>query len=95
LWVFSRESTTSVRIRGRQLDGSGRLTFSGGKDEAITDELTLTDPSKRSVIPGGATPEIMKSYVFIPSYVFYPSPGCWQFEIHIGGNDHYIVLLVK
>jgi hypothetical protein len=95
LWVFSRESTTSVRIRGRQLDGSGRLTFSSGKDEAISDELTLIDPSRKSVIPGGATSEIMKSYAFVPSYVFYPTPGCWQFEIHIDGNDHHIVLLVK
>ena len=69
--------------------------FRGGMGQVISDELTLTDARKMSVIPGEATPEIMKSYVFIPSYVFYPTRGCWQFDIGIGGNDYRIVLFVK
>jgi hypothetical protein len=95
LWIFSRESANGVRIQGRQLDGSERLRFQRGKDEAISDELALPDASKTSVVPGGATPEIMKSYVFVPSYVLYPTRGCWQFDISIGGNNHQIILLLK
>jgi hypothetical protein len=95
LWIFWRESATSVRIRGHEVNGSGKLMFSRGMGQAISDELTFTDARKMSVIPGGATPEIMKSHVFMPSYVFYPTRGCWQFDIGIGGNDYHIVILVK
>lgn len=95
LWVFFRESAKSVRIRGRQLDGSGRPRFRSGIDEPISDALTITDPSETSVVPGGATAEVMKMYAFVPTYVFYPSPGCWQFDIGIGDNEFHIVVALR
>jgi hypothetical protein len=61
----------------------------------ITDTLVVENPSARSVRPGGASAEVMKSYVFIPSYVFYPSPGCWQLNARLGDNNTRIVLEVK
>ena len=31
----------------------------------------------------------------IPSYIFYPSPGCYEFVVEREGSDHRIVVEVK
>jgi protein-S-isoprenylcysteine O-methyltransferase Ste14 len=96
LWILSREVTGSFRVEGRRLDGPGTTRFQvGGMDTPITDTLVIENPAAQSVTPGGASAEVMRSYVFIPSYVFYPSPGCWQISARLGDRDVEIVLEVK
>lgn len=93
LWVFARTSL-DVRIEGRRLDGPGALTFQRQPDP-VTEVLVITDPGRTSVIPGGAPSEVMRAYSFIPSYVFYPSPGCWEFTVRIGDDEVRIVYEMK
>jgi hypothetical protein len=95
LWVLLRTSQ-EMRISGRRLDAPGVLTLTiDGVDSRPTDMVVIPDPGRRSVIPGGASPEIMRTYAFIPSLVFYPSPGCWEFTIRIGSAEHHIVRDLK
>jgi hypothetical protein len=89
LWVLLRTSE-AVRIRGRRLDGPGALTLRRG-DDPPADTLVIPNPARQSVIPGGAPPEIMRAYAFLPSHVFYPSPGCWEFTIRLGEEEVRIV----
>ena len=93
LWVLLRTSA-DVRIEGRRLDGPGVLKLRRG-DDPPADMLAIASPAKQSVIPGGASPEIMRAYVFLPSHVFYPSPGCWEFTIRIGEETARIVRDLK
>ena len=93
LWVLLRTSE-EMRIRGHRLDAPGVLKFDGVGDPP-TEELVIDNPAKRSVRPGGASPEIMRTYAFIPSLVFYPSPGCWEFTVRIGDAEHRIVRELK
>jgi hypothetical protein len=95
LWVLLRTSQ-EMRISGRRLDAPGVLTLTiDGVDSRPTDMVVIPDPGRRSVIPGGASPEIMRTYAFIPSLVFYPSPGCWEFTIHLGDAEYRIVRDLK
>lgn len=93
LWVLLRTSE-DVRIRGRQLDGPGTLTLRRG-DDPPGDMLVIANPARQSVVPGGAPPEIMRDYVFLPSHVFYPSPGCWEFIVRVGEEEMRIVRDLK
>jgi hypothetical protein len=96
LWVFSRKATGSLRVTGRQLDGVGTLRFQdGGLDGHPSDALEIADPWKRSVRPGGASAEILRAYSFIPNYVIYPSPGCWELTVTLGPDTSRIVLDVR
>ena len=94
LWVFSRTSQT-VRIKGTRLDGPGTATFRRGQEDPVSDALVINDPSATSAIPGGASREVMRGYSFIPSHVFYPSPGCWEFVVRIGSQQARIVREIK
>lgn len=93
LWVFSR-TTARVRITGHRIDGEGTARFRRGQDEP-SEDLVIADPSAESAIPGGASRDVMQAYAFIPSHVFYPSPGCWQFTIEIGGEEVRLVRLFE
>ena len=95
LWVFARESASNVRIQGRQLSGVGRTSFSRGVNGPVTDALVITDTGAISVIPDGATPEIMRFYAFVPSYIYYPTAGCWEFTAQFGGEETRIVLSIR
>jgi hypothetical protein len=95
LWVFSRKASGSLRVQGRRLDGPGVLKFQDGMDEQPTDTLTIANPWQRSVRPGGASAEILRSYSFIPNYVIYPSPGCWELTVDLGADKTRIVLDIK
>jgi hypothetical protein len=96
LWVFSRKAAGSLRVTGRQLDGAGRLRFQdGGIEGHPTEALEIADPWKRSVIPGGASAEILRAYSFIPNYVIYPNPGCWELTVTLGAETTRIVLDMK
>ena len=93
LWVLLRTSA-EVRIEGRRLDGPGELKLRRG-DVRPADLLVIANPAQQSVIPGGASPDIMRAYAFLPSHVFYPSPGCWEFTVHIGDETVRIIRDLK
>ena len=93
LWVLLRTSE-EVRIAGRQLDGPGVLTLRRG-DDPPADMLIVANPARQSVIPGGAPPAIMRAYAFLPSHVFYSSPGCWEFTILVGQQEVRVVRDLK
>jgi hypothetical protein len=93
LWVLSRTSE-HVRIEGRRLDAPGALTLRRG-DDLPAKVLVIANPASESVIPGGAPPEVLRAYVFLPSHVFYPSPGCWEFTVRIGEHEVRIVRELK
>ena len=93
LWVLRRTSE-SVRIMGRRIGAPGSLRLARSADMPA-DVLVIANPIRETVIPGGAPPEVMQSYVFVPSYVFYPSPGCWEFVIRIGQDETRITRELK
>lgn len=95
LWVFSKKASGRLRISGRRLDGDGELQFQDGMDGARQPALDIADPWKRSVTPGGSTPEILRAYAFLPNYVIYPSPGCWQFTVRLGADEARITIEIK
>jgi hypothetical protein len=90
LWVLVRTSE-QVRIEGRRLDARGRVKIRGGDDPRKRDALVIANPARQSVMPGGASPDVMRAYAFLTSHVFYPSPGCWEFTVRIGQQDYRIV----
>lgn len=93
LWVFSR-SSAPVRISGHRIDGPGTAKFRIGQDEP-TAEFVIADPRVASVIPGGASADVMRAYSFIPSHVFYSSPGCWEFVVQVGSDEIRLVREIK
>jgi hypothetical protein len=93
VWVLRRTSD-SVRISGRRVDAPGTAKLRHGRDTP-SDVLFVANPSNESVIPGGASPAVMRSFVFLSSHVFYPSPGCWLFTVHIGQQEYRIVRELK
>lgn len=95
LWVLSRKASGSLHVQGRRLDGPGTLMFQDGMDGQPTDTLTIANPWHRSVMPGGASADILGSYSFIPNYVIYPSPGCWELTVDLGADKTRIVLDIK
>lgn len=95
LWVLSRDVAGSLRIEGRRLDGPGFVAFQDGLDGTPTNVLVIPDPSRRSVRPGGASAEVMRSYAFIPMYDIYPSAGCWELTARLDATEVRIVLELK
>lgn len=93
LWVLLRTSQ-DVRIQGRRLDAPGALSLRRG-DDPPADVFVIPNPEKQSVIPTGAPATILQVYVFIPSHVFYPNPGCWEFTVRIGQEEFRIVRDLK
>jgi len=89
LWVVSRTSEP-VRITGHRVDGPGTARFRLGQDEPQS-MFVIADPSAASVIPGGASADVMRTYSFLPSHVFYSSPGCWEFIVRIGRDEVRLV----
>lgn len=94
LWIFRAHG--SVRVRGRELTSGAVARFQlHGIDGPITSEMVLEDLSRESVLPGGAPRSILETYSFIPSYVFYPQRGCYEFEISLDGRAPRIVVQMK
>lgn len=79
-------------VTGRRLDGQGYLRFSTGSDRSPALELELSDLEGRSVIPGGARAEILSRYLFVPAYLVFPSPGCWELTVRFGVAERRIVV---
>jgi len=95
LWILP---TTRARvvIRGRELNSGTKTRFQvGGPDSAITDAMIVDDPWRASVIPGGATWEVKNRYLFLSSQVYYPSVGCYEFDITVGSEHRTITHELK
>jgi hypothetical protein len=95
LWVLSRDVAGSLRIEGRRLDGPGLVAFQDGLDGTATNVLMIPDPRRRTVRPGGASAEVIRSYAFIPMYHIYPSAGCWELTARLDATEVRIVLELK
>ncbi len=94
LWVVLRTSEP-VQIKGHRLSGASvKLALSRDGDPP-SETLVITNPAKASVVPGGASAEVMRTYSFLPSEVVYPTAGRWEFTIHIGAREWRIVRLLK
>jgi hypothetical protein len=95
LWVLSKRASGPLHIEGRRLDGEGRARFQdGGVDGMPKDALDIDNPWGRAW-PGNATPEVRRAYAFVPNYVLYPSPGCWQFTVRLGADETRITIEIK
>lgn len=92
LWVLHRTSQV-IQIAGRLLGGSATASFRRGENHS-PETLFVIDPNTDSVIPGGATADALRQYVFLPSHVFYPSAGCWQFTIRAGSTESTVTRLI-
>ena len=93
LWVV-RRTDQPVRITGQRVDGPGTAMFRRGSDEP-TESLDVPSAALQSAWPGGASREVTSAYAFLPSHVFYPSPGCWRFEVRVGDQVVPIVREVR
>lgn len=95
VWVLSRKSTGGFRLEGRQLEGPGIVRFRTSVEAPTTEAVLIPDPQAQSVVPGGATPEIMTAYAFVPTYLIYPGPGCWELVARLGEREVRIVIAIK
>ena len=93
-WVLSRKSGGALQVSGRRLDGPGALTFRY-QDDSATSVLRVSNPLRWSMIPGGASAEVMKDYAFIGSAINYSSPGCWELTATLGDQEVHIVRNLK
>jgi hypothetical protein len=39
--------------------------------------------------------DLLDVYAFIPSYVFYPQRGCYQFDVELNGGTQHITVEIK
>lgn len=90
VWIVSRGAAEDLLVTGHRLDGPGTLLFQLGATPS--EKFELSDLEGLWVIPGGATLEIMGEYGFAPMYLIYPSPGCWQITVRLGGETRRIVV---
>jgi hypothetical protein len=95
LWIF-RTTREPIQIVGREIHSGAQTRFQhGGLDAPVTETMTISDPWRDSVLPGGQTWDLKNHYLFITSYVFYPSRGCYEFIVKREGSSHRIVVEVK
>ena len=95
LWILPT-TRERVVIRGHELNSGATTRFqAGGPDSPITDAMVVDDPWRASVIPGGATWDLKSQYLFLPSQVYYPSVGCYEFDITVGTEHRAITHELK
>ncbi len=95
LWVLSRDAGGPLVATGRRLSDGQPLRFRDATADAPGERLVVADPLARSVVPGGATTEVLERYAFVPSYLIYPAPGCWQVTARLGERERRIVIHVR
>ena len=95
LWVLSQKATGALHIVGRRLDGEGTARFQDGAVEGIPKDALDIEDWRRRAWPGNATPEVRRAYAFVPNYVLYSSPGCWQFTVRLGADETRITIEVR
>lgn len=94
VWIFKTGSV--VRVTGRDVATGASVRFQRhGIDGAIENEMVIEKPRRESVLPGGAARELLDTYAFITSYVFYPGAGCYQFDVDIERTTRHITVQVK
>jgi hypothetical protein len=89
------KARTPLRVRGRELATGAAARFQHrGPDGPISYEMAIKNPRRISVArrAGG---ELLDVYAFIPSYVFYPQRGCYQFDVDVNGGTRHITLDIK
>jgi hypothetical protein len=91
-WILDRTATGPLRVTGRQIQNGQTLTFREGMNGPITSSLLIETPLAHSMTPGGASAEVMRELAFVSSYVFYPSPGCWELTAQVGNEQVKIVV---
>ena len=96
LWVFSRDVSGDLVLRGQKRDGSGVLRFQYGVEASATTEFFLADATDHvRVVPGGATKAIRERYTFLAMYLIYPEAGCWEITARLGAEEVRIVVEVQ
>jgi hypothetical protein len=93
--VFSQQASGPLHIEGRRLDGGGTARFQDGGVEGIPKDALDIEEWRRGAWPGNATPDVRRDYAFVPNYVIYPSPGCWQFTVRLGAQESRITIEIK
>ena len=93
LWVF--KVAHQVRVSGREVTTGAVVRFQRGFDNPIYDVMTIDDPRRESVLPGGADPHLLDTFTFHPSAVFYPNPGCYRFQIDVDHTLRHIAVQVR
>lgn len=95
VWVIQRHSSAALTVTGRQLDGSGSVSFARTIGSPRVSRLGIADPTAESMLPGGASVDVLRAFAFVSSYVFYPNAGCWEITSEIGSRRQSIVVAVK
>ena len=90
LWIILRRPG-QVRITGHRIDGPGVARFVRERGDPPSAELVVENPNIRRIIPHGASPEVLRQYLFLGSNVVYDSPGCWQFDVVVGDQMSRII----
>jgi hypothetical protein len=57
--------------------------------------MIVNDPWSDSVVPGGASWDLKNRYLFLTSQVYYPSAGCYDFDIAVGTDHRTITHEIK
>ncbi len=94
LWVVARDVEGDLVVTGSRLDGPGKVTFQGEQGPAISPFIIET-PTRRRGVTHEAPKEVFERYAFWPSYVYYPSMGCWELRARIGESEVRIVQHLK
>lgn len=95
VWILERSVAGALRVSGRGLQSNEPLRFREGMNGPTTSSLVIETPQAHSMIPGGASAEVMRKLAFVASYVFYPSPECWELEAQLGGRRVKVVVDVR
>jgi len=95
VWVLATPSRGGLRVSGRRIDGPGIACFRVGTTGNVTDTLVIKDPIAESMIPGGASADVMKRFAFVSAYLMYPSPGCWEVTSEWGEARRSVIVLLK
>ena len=90
LWVVARDVEGDLVVEGTRLDGPGEVTFSIPPGPAVS-PLVIEAASQRRGATHQAPREIFERYAFWPSFVYYPSMGCWELRARIGESEVRIV----
>lgn len=85
IWVVDRTLARGrLEIEGGSVGDRAPVRFG---DYGTEPRLVIASAESSRVTPGGAPAHEMARYAFHTGYVYYPSPGCWQFEASVGGVE--------
>jgi len=94
LWIFKTRS--AVRVSGHDIATGATVRFRrGGLDGPVHNEIVIDNPRQESVLPGGASRELLDTYAFITSAVLYPDPGCYRFDVDIERVARHITVRIR